>query len=239
MNNAEVAHRWANQSGRDNAAKGSSFYYDGPAIWSYGSHYCAGVLLFTGPGAGVALLNSRTYSNSTTRHNSYVRGALSGGVRAVYVPYPDAALPDGGPKRRGHEDNLKAYLDDAQRAREEFGRARQGRQLVNARSAAEAAAGKIAEYLELFPRAFALLPKLRAEYVKLRRDLKKGGALTVSEETRAAVLAANAKNRKAKEERERAKVAAAKARGENWQAQIRRTLQRHFVAQGGAQWRAA
>ena len=35
------------------------------------------------------------------------------------------------------------------------------------------------------------------------------------------------------------KVAAAKARGENWQAQIRRTLQRHFVAQGGAQWRAA
>ena len=35
------------------------------------------------------------------------------------------------------------------------------------------------------------------------------------------------------------KVAAAKARGENWQAQIRRTLQRHFVAQGGAQWSAA
>lgn len=35
------------------------------------------------------------------------------------------------------------------------------------------------------------------------------------------------------------KVAAAKARGENWQAQIRRTLQRHFAPQGRAAWSPA
>jgi len=206
MNNREVAHRWANQSGRNNAAKGHNFYYDGAAIWSYGSHYCAGVLLFTGPGAGVALVNSTSYSVSTSKQMGYVGSALSG--RIVYVPYPDAALEGGGPKRREHGDNLKSYLDDAESARQAFAKARQGRQLINARGAAEQAAGKIAEYLELFPRAFAGLRELRAAYDKLRRELKEGGALWVSEETQKKALAANLKNRKAKEERERLQVAA-------------------------------
>lgn len=68
MNNSQVAHLWASKNKQ--SARGSSFYFDGDTIYSYGSHFpiarhCKGVVLFT----------TRTYSKSTGRHISLTRRA--------------------------------------------------------------------------------------------------------------------------------------------------------------------
>lgn len=68
MNNEQVAHLWANKS--RTSAKGSSFYFDGDTIYSYGSHFpiarhYKGVILFT----------TRGYSTSTSKHIGYARSA--------------------------------------------------------------------------------------------------------------------------------------------------------------------
>jgi hypothetical protein len=98
MNNSEVAHKWANQSGRNNAARGGHFYYEGDRIYSYGYHYVAGVLY---PDRKIALVNSRRYSNSTARHVSYVSGALYGTDYRVHHVDNPAGVP---------ADNVLAFL---------------------------------------------------------------------------------------------------------------------------------
>ncbi len=63
MNNSQVAHLWANQSRQ--SAKGSSFYFEGSTIYSYGPHF---------PIArhyqGAVLMTTRGYSNTTAKHKS-------------------------------------------------------------------------------------------------------------------------------------------------------------------------
>jgi hypothetical protein len=71
MNNAEVAHIWANQS--RTSGKGSNFYFQGPNLYSYGRHFMVGRILST----GVAVITTSGYSNSTARHISYARRAVS------------------------------------------------------------------------------------------------------------------------------------------------------------------
>lgn len=70
MNNKEVAHLWANRSRE--SAKGSSFYFTGDTIYSYGAHFpiarhYKGCVLFT----------SKGYSNTTAKHKGYARSAVS------------------------------------------------------------------------------------------------------------------------------------------------------------------
>lgn len=70
MNNKEVAHLWANRSRE--SAKGSSFYFTGDTIYSYGAHFpiarhYKGCVLFTCKG----------YSNTTAKHKGYARSAVS------------------------------------------------------------------------------------------------------------------------------------------------------------------
>lgn len=70
MNNSQVAHLWANKSRE--SATGSSFYFRGDTIYSYGAHFpiarhYKGVVLFT----------TRRHSVTTARHCSIARGAIS------------------------------------------------------------------------------------------------------------------------------------------------------------------
>ena len=74
MNNRNLAHNWANQV--KPSGKGSNFYYDGPRLYSYGPHFTVGLLVETKRGR-IALLNSRRYSVSTTKHQSYAATAAS------------------------------------------------------------------------------------------------------------------------------------------------------------------
>jgi hypothetical protein len=70
MDNKQVAHLWANKSRE--RAKGSSFYFEGDTIYSYGAHFPIARHL-----RGVVLFTSKGYSSSTARHKSYVRNAIN------------------------------------------------------------------------------------------------------------------------------------------------------------------
>jgi len=70
-----VAHLWAHQS-QDSARRGDGrLNFSGRAIYSYGSHFLAGYMLGEGD-ARVALINSDSYSISTSRHMGMIRGAV-------------------------------------------------------------------------------------------------------------------------------------------------------------------
>jgi hypothetical protein len=68
--NATLAHVWASQS--QETGKANSMFFQGTEIFSYGHHYCIAKLF-----GKVALVNSRGYSNSTAKHTSNVRRAIT------------------------------------------------------------------------------------------------------------------------------------------------------------------
>ena len=74
----EVAHRFAHQSGRGNAARGFNMFYDGDTIYSYGAHFpIARIVKFDGATPDVVLMTTETYSVSTSKHCTIVRRAIS------------------------------------------------------------------------------------------------------------------------------------------------------------------
>lgn len=83
MNNSEVAHAWANQTREQ--AKGSSFYFDGKEIYSYGSHFLAGEYL----AAGVYWINDKSYSSSTSKHQAHIRNAIPGYSKVYKYTWSD------------------------------------------------------------------------------------------------------------------------------------------------------
>lgn len=81
----DVAHNWAHQTGRK--TRGFNMYYDGETIYSYGRHFPL-ARFFTAPnGERVVLINTDSYSNSTSKHKTIVRRALGYDVnsRNVFV----------------------------------------------------------------------------------------------------------------------------------------------------------
>jgi hypothetical protein len=80
FDNHMTAHVWAQGSQYEGRSHNGNFYFEGPRLYSYGSHYVAAYLLPNGD----ALVNDTTYSVSTTRHTSYAMRAVRG--RALRVP---------------------------------------------------------------------------------------------------------------------------------------------------------
>jgi len=77
MNNSQVAHVWANQS--KTIARGSNFFFNNKSIYSYGLHFEVARLVQTEKkNKTIALVEPRTYSNSTTRHQSLARNSVHG-----------------------------------------------------------------------------------------------------------------------------------------------------------------
>lgn len=71
-----VAHLFANRSQDTARTSSQNFYFNGPSLFSYGSHFVIAHWLETGAGA-VLLWNSDSYSISTSRHQGYARNALT------------------------------------------------------------------------------------------------------------------------------------------------------------------
>jgi hypothetical protein len=80
FDNDSVAHVWAQNSQDSGRSHNGQFYFEGPAIYSYGSHYLVGFIL-----KGVAFLNSDSDSVTTNRHRHKAARAVSH-RRRVYVP---------------------------------------------------------------------------------------------------------------------------------------------------------
>jgi hypothetical protein len=88
--NAELSHVWANQLQLE--GRGSSMFFYGPVIYSYGYHYEIARFLTTEQGEKVCFLNTNGYSNSTAKHTSHVLNAVQDGIKLFKVPFPGNSL---------------------------------------------------------------------------------------------------------------------------------------------------
>lgn len=72
FDNYMCTHVWAQQCQQSGRGSHGSVYFEGPALYSYGTHYLTGYIL-----DGVALLNSDSYSVTTSKHKGYAWRATS------------------------------------------------------------------------------------------------------------------------------------------------------------------
>jgi len=113
-NHDEVAHVWAQQLQHEGRASNVFFY--GKTIYSYGEHFP----LAKFEKKNVVLINSNTYSVSTSKHHSIVLRALDlDTVKVFHVPYTGSQRSE-----RNDHLNVKSYFDDFKKHLDKASRAR-------------------------------------------------------------------------------------------------------------------
>lgn len=90
FNNRELCHVWANQT--QSAGQGSSMYFEGPLLYSYGPHFCIAKVVDD----NTIFFTSRSYSTTTAKHKSFARQAIAAGIKIVYMALPEMNLYDSG-----------------------------------------------------------------------------------------------------------------------------------------------
>lgn len=70
---SKITHLWAHQTQSD--AKCRNGFFNGPSIYSYGTHFLAGCIHEV-KGQKVYVTTTRTYSNTTSNHMSHIRSAI-------------------------------------------------------------------------------------------------------------------------------------------------------------------
>jgi hypothetical protein len=83
--NSQLAHVWANQLQEE--GRGSSMFFYGPVIYSYGYHYEIARFLTPNHGRSICFVNSNGYSNSTAKHTNHVYNAIPDGIHVFKVPF--------------------------------------------------------------------------------------------------------------------------------------------------------
>lgn len=114
MNNRQVAHLWANQARP--RASGSHFFFDGPTIYSYGSHFPVARHIERA-GRKAVLFTSRSYSNSTARHISCARRALCGLEMPIFEMHDPSKAPRSHEIQNDYAQKVKDFAEKAVRAR--------------------------------------------------------------------------------------------------------------------------
>jgi hypothetical protein len=113
MNNSELTHKWAHDKTLHRS--GSHLHARGDTLVSYSTSIARHMR------DGVVLLNEKTYSTTTTRHQSYARRATTH-LTQVMVPNDDALI---GPFNKAWARGIiKWYHDKARAAMEKQNRAR-------------------------------------------------------------------------------------------------------------------
>lgn len=78
FDNAQCAHVWASRSQEEGRTSTNNMFFIGDTIYSYGRHFPMAMFYRMDNGQQVVFENDDSYSVSTSRHQSYVRRALSG-----------------------------------------------------------------------------------------------------------------------------------------------------------------
>ena len=102
MNNSTLSHNWANKI--KDTGKGSSMFYEGDTIYSYGYHFPIAKFITIEDLTFVAF-NNNNYSNSTAKHKNHVR-------RAIPYNYEVINCIDMNFGFYGHEKNMKHYINE-------------------------------------------------------------------------------------------------------------------------------
>ena len=111
--NAQVAHLWAHQT--KPKATGSSMFFEGPCIYSYGYHFMI-ARIAEHKGKKVYLFTTDDYSVSTAKHKNHVSAAIPAYETRFNVPCV------GEPLR--HDKNIEYFVDQIQTFRKKSLRAR-------------------------------------------------------------------------------------------------------------------
>lgn len=112
----EVAHAWANKTGRHR--KGHNMFYEGDTIYSYGYHFPIARHMTTPDGRNVVLFTTDSYSVSTAKHLTITARACRH-LRVFHVPHMRDGI-DG----LDHVRNVTAYIRRITDALEKAKRAR-------------------------------------------------------------------------------------------------------------------
>lgn len=83
--NSMLCHTWANQL--QNFGKGSSMYFEGNIIYSYGNHYEIAQIVEAPNLEKVFFINSNGYSNTTAKHTSHVWRSIPDNFKVFKVPF--------------------------------------------------------------------------------------------------------------------------------------------------------
>lgn len=82
-----VAHVWAQQDQDEGRSHNGNLWFEGTTLYSYGRHFPIGRFVQRADGGRAVLLNSDTYSVTTTAHQSRAAGAVYGlGLPTFRVP---------------------------------------------------------------------------------------------------------------------------------------------------------
>lgn len=121
FDNDTVAHVWAQNNQDSGRSHNGQFYFDGPALYSYGSHYLAGYILPN----GTALINADSNSPTTNRHVSRARSAVSHRTRVEVPGLTELRQVLAGITANGvqphHKNRLTAWALDTYGARLSYG----------------------------------------------------------------------------------------------------------------------
>jgi hypothetical protein len=176
-NNHDLAHGWAHQLKDED--KGSSFFYVGPKIYSFGRHFCIARIL---PSGVVAYGTHRWSGSYTSRHQSLALSAVSH-MKKVYCHDPDASAMQ---NRETALKQIAAELIDGENPRKK----------PHTRAAAKARAIHLAEqfneYLAAIPdeEVYSTQPIDLAQFDAIREEAQKAKALAEAAEKERAKRAA-------------------------------------------------
>ena len=118
--NHEIPHLWAHQSQDEARNSTGSLYFEGPTIFSYGSHFPIARHVTNSRGEKAVLFTTVNHSVTTTGHCSAVAHAIPPNVPVFHVPHLRSSwreLPD-------HTQNVESYV---RRISELLGKAKRAR----------------------------------------------------------------------------------------------------------------
>ncbi len=118
--NHEVPHLWAHQTQDEARNSTGSFYFDGPTIYSYGSHFPIARHVTNERSERAILLTTAHHSVTTSGHCSAVAGAIPSDVPVFRVPHLRNSWGD----LPNHTDNVESYV---RRISELLGKAKRAR----------------------------------------------------------------------------------------------------------------
>jgi hypothetical protein len=108
FNNAELAHVWAQQ--KQSSGRGSHFFFEGPTIFSYGSHFPIARFIDD----DTVLLTTQSYSVTTARHIGMTRRAV---FHKTVIDVHDVIGTDGATHTANVLDLMKRITDEVARIR--------------------------------------------------------------------------------------------------------------------------
>lgn len=95
FDNRQVTHVWASQSQAEGRSNNGQLYFRHGVIYSYGNHFPIAAFVTDVYGNQRVLYNAATYSATTSKHQGYVRGAMTSGQwRDTLVVYNTGLMRD-------------------------------------------------------------------------------------------------------------------------------------------------